>query len=226
MKKAFVILSLYNEEKHLLKTLRDLSKTKINVICVDDGSTDKSASIIKTFLKKYKNFVLLQHPVNLGKGSAMKTGAEYAFQHKNADFIIFMDSDGQHSVDDIPKFMNKLESGNYDIVFGSRKFDNGAPFVRHFGNKIASLLARLLFGIRLSDAICGFRALTKTAYKKIKWESAGYGVEIEMVARVGKWKMRYLEIPVKTVYIDAVKGVTLLDAFGILFQVIKWKLNL
>ena len=74
--------------------------------------------------------------------------------------------------------------------------------------------------------ICGFRGLTKRGYQKVKWESNGYGVEMEIVARVGKYNVRHTEVPVETLYLNDVKGVTLLDAFGILAEVVKLKLTL
>jgi hypothetical protein len=98
------------------------------------------------------------------------------------------------------------------------------PLVRFLGNKFASVLISLLFGIYVSDLICGFRAFTKNAYKKIKWESRGYGIETEMIIKTGKAGLRHCEVPVETVYYDRFKGVTILDAFSILFDVFKWRL--
>ena len=90
---------------------------------------------------------------------------------------------------------------------------------------MASVVIRIFFGIYVSDPICGFRAITAGAYKKIRWQSVGYGVESEILARVGKNKLRFSEIPVDTIYHDRDKGVTILDAFAVLVDVIKWKLS-
>ena len=155
----------------------------------------------------------------------MKTGADWAFEN-GAGAIIFMDSDGQHEAEDLSKFINVLESGKYDVVFGSRNFGYGVPLVRYLGNKFASVVMALLFKAYVSDVVCGFKGLTKEAYNKIRWESPGYAVEAEIVARLGKNKLRYREVPVKTIYHDKVKGVTILDAFGIFGEVIKWKLTI
>lgn len=221
--KIFVVVPLFNEKKHIADVIKDISAYKLPVVVVDDGSSDNSELIIKNL--EFKNLTFLEHGVNLGKGAAMKTGAEYAFS-KGADAVIFMDADGQHKASDLSGFIKLLNGGKYDVVFGSRNLNMGVPFVRYMGNKIASVIAAFLFGTYVSDAICGFRALTKRGYKRVKWESVGYGVEIEMVARVGKYKISHTEIPVETVYYDHVKGVTLLDAFGILGQVVKWKLTI
>jgi glycosyltransferase involved in cell wall biosynthesis len=197
-----------------------LTKYKLPIIVVDDGSNDNSVQK----LKKPK-IQLLEHKINLGKGSAMKTGADWAFSH-GADAIIFMDSDGQHNADDLPKFVEALESKKYDVVFGTRNSSYGVPLIRFLGNKFASILMNVMFKIFVTDVLCGFRGLTKNAYEKLRWNSTGYGVETEIVARVGKANLSHCEVPVGTIYHEKLKGVTILDAFGILGQVITWKFTI
>ena len=94
------------------------------------------------------------------------------------------------------------------------------------GNKLASVLVGFMFGIYVSDLICGFRGLTKNAYKKIKWESTGYGVETEMVIRTKKNGLSHCEVPVETVYYDNYKGVSIIDALGVLVNLFRWRLTL
>lgn len=217
MKSIYIVIPVFNESGRLSKLIRELRVSKYqNIVLVDDGSD-------KNYKLKIINYKLLRHMVNLGKGAAMKTGAEYAFS-QGAGAVIFMDSDGQHKVSDLPKFIAKLKEGD-EVVFGSRNFHMGVPMVRFLGNKVASIVVSLLFGIYVSDLLCGFRAMTRKAYQKIKWESQGYAVETEMAINVAKKRVRYCEVPVKAVYYSSVKGVTLLDAFEILFSVIKWRLT-
>jgi len=221
--KIYIVIPFYNEERQIGKVVKSLAKYNLPVVLVDDGSSDRSRFKIQEL--RFKNETLLTHKVNLGKGAAMKTGADYAFA-KGADAVVFMDGDNQHKANDLPKFINALKSGKYDMVFGSRNLGLGVPLVRFLGNKFASVVASALFGIYVSDSICGFRALTKKAYNKIKWDSNGYGVEIEMVARTGKTGLSHVEVPVESVYYDKVKGVTALDAFGILLEVVKLRLTI
>jgi len=214
--KIVIVVPVYNEEKHLDSFLKDLIKTEFEIVVVDDGSNDSSYEIVK----KYKVH-LLRHKINLGKGAAMKTGAEAAFS-LGADAVVFMDSDGQHKVEDLPEFIKKINEG-YDVVLGSRNLGLKVPLVRFLGNKFASVLINLLFSIYISDILCGFRAVTKKAYKKMDLESQGYGIETEMVIKIKQNKLKYCEVPVATVYYDKVKGVTILDAFSVLFNVIFWR---
>lgn len=221
--KFFLVIPLYNEEKYIVDVVRGLAKYKLPVIVVDDGSTDKSVQKLQN--SKTPKLKLLTHKVNLGKGAAMKTGANYAFEH-GADAIIFMDSDNQHEAGDLIKFIDALESKNYDIVFGTRNYSYGVPLIRFLGNKFASILMNVMFKIFVTDVLCGYKGLTEKAYKKIKWSSSGYGVETEIVARVGKTKLSHCEVTVETIYHEKVKGVTILDAFGILGQIIIWKFTI
>lgn len=226
--RIFVVIPLFNEEKHIAGVLKGVLKYGLPVVVVDDGSTDMSKPKIDEFRKTNpsvgRKVVFLEHQINLGKGAAMKTGANYAYSHK-ADAVIFVDADGQHEPKELAKFIGILETQKYDVVFGSRNYGYGVPLVRYLGNKLASVVIASLFNIYVSDVICGFRALTKKAYKKMRWESDGYGVETEMVVMVGKNKLKFCEVPVEAIYHDNVKGVTILDAFGILFSVLKWKLT-
>lgn len=216
-------MPVHNEEERVLGVLKDLQKENYQVVVVDDGSSDGTS--LKLRATSNPKLTILSHKINLGKGAALKTGCEYAFK-SGAEAVILMDSDGQHAVSDLPKFVEKLKTGEFDIVFGSRNLNLGVPFVRYMGNKIASVIVSLMFGIYVSDLISGFRAITKKGYSKIKWESTGYGVETEMVVRVKKTNLKYCEIAVETIYFDNYKGVSILDAFGVLTNLLYWKVKI
>lgn len=220
LKKYVVVIPAHNEASRIGKILRKLKECTLSVIVVDDGSVDNTDIV----LKKSKEILSIRHKINLGKGAAMKTGCDLAFKN-GADAVIFMDADGQHNVADIDKFIKALDRG-YDVMFGSRNLSYGVPFVRYLGNKFGSVVISLLFGIYISDLLCGFRAITKGAYKRIKWESNRYGVETEMTIRTAKEKLRYCEVPVETIYLDGVKGVTLFDAVNIFLDVVRWKFTI
>lgn len=217
--KIYIVVPAYNEGKRIGKVLKELQSQRLPVIVVDDGSKDNT---FKEVLKS--KYLALRHRINLGKGAAMKTGAMAAFE-LGADAVIFMDSDGQHKVEDLPNFIKTLNKKT-DIVFGSRNLGLKMPFVRFAGNKVASVFVNILFGIYVSDLVCGFRAITKKAFAKIMWESTGYGVETEMVIRTAKSGLIHCEVPVKTVYYDQYKGVSIMDAFDILFSVLRWRIKL
>jgi len=219
--KITIIMPAYNENHRLTDLLKKIRKMTavMDVVVVDDGS------LIPVKSKTIPKITVLRHEINLGKGAAMKTGAEFAFSH-NAEAVIFMDSDGQHDPQELVKFINKLNEG-YDIVFGSRRPSLDTPLVRLVGNKFASAYMNLVFGVFIKDILSGYRGLTYRAYKQLKWESSKYGVETEMIARLGRHphSLRYIELPIETIYIDKYKGVTVIDALKILINSIWWKLS-
>lgn len=214
----FVVIPSFNEARRIENVLEEIESFDFPIIVVDDGSRDS------TFEKAKKHKVtLIRHRINLGKGAALKTGCEAALS-MGADAIIMMDSDGQHKAEDLPKFLEKIQSGKYDVIFGSRNMNLGVPLIRFIGNKLASVLISLLFGVYISDLICGYRAITKKAFVQMQLQSSDYGIETEMIVKTAKLNLRYCEIPIKAIYYDKFKGVTILDAFGVLLNVIKWRI--
>ncbi len=215
--KASIIIPAYNEEKHIGQVIRKTRRFCKNIIVVDDGSKDR------TYEKaKKENVTVLKHTINLGKGAALKTGSEYAIR-KEYDILVFMDSDGQHMPEDIPRFLKALK-GN-DIIFGSRELNKNMPGILKFGNWFINKINKILFGITIGDTQSGFRAMTAKAYKKIRWQSTGYSVESEMIANVGKKKLKYKEIKIKTIYSDKYKGTTIIDGIRIVLNMIWWKIT-
>ena len=218
--KIFLIIPSFNEGGRLKKTINQAKKhiKEKNIVVIDDGSRTPEK------LPKNSQAILIRHQINLGKGEAMKTGAEYAFNN-GADAIIYIDADLQHNPNYLPQFKKLLK--NHDMVFASRRPTLNAPMIRLLGNKLASIYINILFGIYISDLLSGYRALNKKAYKLLKWTSPRYGVETEMVARLGKHKnqLKWAEFPIETIYVNKYKGVTIIDAIKILINSIWWKLS-
>ena len=212
----FVIIPAYNEGKHLTEVIRKTKRYARNIIVVDDGSSDKTYEKAKS-----ANVVALRHSVNLGKGAALKTGVEYAIR-EGAKRLIFMDADGQHKPEDIPRFLDALKNG--DVVFGFRRLNKNMPFVLKFGNAFINKISSILFNVKLKDTQSGYRAMTEKAYKKIVWQSNSYSVESEMVARVGKKHLKYKEIAIQTIYSNKYKGTTIIDGLKIVLNMLWWKI--
>jgi hypothetical protein len=80
-----------------------------------------------------------------------------------------------------------------------------------------------LYGISLNDTQCGFRAFSKDAYKKIRWNASDYSMESEMISRTGKQKLKYVQIPIETIYSDRYKGTTVIDGIKIVLNMFWWK---
>ncbi|MFT4303348.1 MAG: glycosyltransferase family 2 protein [Candidatus Woesearchaeota archaeon] len=203
----------YNESKNISKSINETLKYAKNLVVVDDGSKDNTFQIIE----KTKGIHKLKHIINLGKGAALKTGIEYAINNGGRK-LVFIDSDGQHQPKEIPKFLELLNK--YDIVFGYRRLNKKMPIIFRIGNKLLNTGIYLLFGMNLRDTQSGYRAITSETYKKIKWKSTSYTVESEMIANAGKRRLKYIEIPISTIYANKHKGTTVLDGIKIMFDMI------
>jgi glycosyltransferase involved in cell wall biosynthesis len=216
--KIWIVIPANNEEKYLETVLTKVRAFTNNIIVVDDGSQDKTLSIAKKHAKH-----VLHHQVNLGKGAALKTGCDFAFNTKKATSVIVMDSDDQHDPAELPLFEKALQKN--EIVFGVRGFQ-GMPKIRAIGNTLLSALVAILFGMYIPDILSGYKAFTQKAYQNIRWESSAYGVELEIAVRVAKTKTEYETVAIATIYHDLDRGMTLLDALGILAHIISWRISL
>lgn len=156
MPKISVILPAHNEAEALETVLpRLLSAAPAHeVIVVDDGSTDATASVAERHGVR-----LIRHPYCTGNGAAVKSGARAA----TGDILVFMDADGQHDPADIPRLVAKLEEG-YDMVVGARESSGHASWGRRLANFIYSRFASVIVGRRIPDLTSGFRAVRRNKF--------------------------------------------------------------
>ena len=217
-KKVFAVIPAHNEDKHIHSIIKETKKYVDKVIVVDDGSKDKTEETSKN-----RKVSVLRHLINLGKGAALKTGCDYAAKNK-ADIILVIDADAQHNPDEIPKFLEEI-SNNHDVVLSYRRQNRNMPFILKLGNWFINKTISFLYGIKIKDSQCGYRAFSRKAYKKLRWKASDYSMESEMIARIGKHKLSYIEVPIETIYSDKYKGTTVLDGIKIVFDLLLWRLN-
>jgi glycosyltransferase involved in cell wall biosynthesis len=216
--KVCIVIPAYNEEKTISDIVEEAKKYSEDVVVVDDGSSDDTRK-----LAKERGAKVLQHAVNLGVGSATTTGNNYAVS-RGFDIIVNLDSDGQHSSSAIPKGVELLESGGYDIVIGSRFLERTKkmPGILKLGNRFLTLFNRKVFGSNISDTQSGFRIVTADAWKKLSPISMGYAICSEISASIGIKRLKYAEIPIETIYLDTFKGTTILDGIKIFVSMVQW----
>lgn len=220
--KKYVLITLYNESPRIKKVLENLKE--YNLILVNDGSTDNTLEIIKS----YKNAHIITYKENRGKGYALQKGLRYAKKVK-IERLILMDGDGQHNPNEIKKFDAKLDEG-YDVVLGSRfiKNQSNVPAMRKiilFGGK---LIERLVIGVKLTDAHNGFRAMGKNAIRNILLTENRMAYASQLMFEIKKHNLSYCEVPVKIKYtketLDKGTG-SLITGFKILFRLIGLKIK-
>ena len=164
MRQKILIVPVYNEEKMVIKTLNEVFFSVNAIIIINDGSTDSSAKKITEWIKDKSNIYLISSKINQGKSQALRKGfikiGELLREGKinSEDIIITIDADGQHLGGDMDVICNYFVKGDYDLVITRRDFAK-YPLFKIIGNKILSLTASLLSGIKYNDIECGFRLM-------------------------------------------------------------------
>jgi len=206
---------LYNEGPVVEGVVREARAVFPNIACVDDGSSDDSVERARA-----GGAVVVQHPVNLGQGAALQTGIDYALAQPGAEYFVTFDSDGQHSVDDALAMVGRLRTEPLDIVVGSRFLDDrtNASALKKLVLRMAVLFERMATGVKLTDAHNGLRALNRTAATSIRITQNRMAHASEIVAEIGRKKLRYAEQPVHILYTDysRAKGQSLWNSVNIL----------
>jgi glycosyltransferase involved in cell wall biosynthesis len=160
---------------------------------IDDGSTDGTAAQVPDADQ------VLRHTANRGKGAALQTGITRALAG-DAEWIVTLDADGQHSPAEIPRLLEPLERGTADLVLGARARTEAMPLPRRFSNWLSSTLATRVGGVGVPDAQTGFRAFTAHLARAVKPAETRYDFEAAflLASLAGGW--RVVSVPVPTIY--------------------------
>ena len=190
-----VIVPTYNNHKTLKKVLDSVLYFTPNVIIVNDGSTDSTPEI----LKSYSELTQIHHPENLGKGRALRNGFRKAIEMK-FEYAITIDSDGQHFASDIPNFIAEIQNVPNSLLIGSRNMtQENVPKKSSFGNKFSNFWFKFETGIKLEDTQSGFRLYPLNLIPK-KFYTNKFEFEIEVIVR-SAWKgITVKNIPIQVLY--------------------------
>lgn len=156
--KISVVLPAKNEAGAIKETIHKIKQLNFihEIIVVNDGSTDGTQKIAEQAGAK-----VVSHPYSKGNGAAIKTGARNAI----GDVIVFMDADGQHDPEDIPRLIAKIEEG-YDLVVGARQKGSQASVGRGVANSLYNNLATYMSDHKVEDLTSGFRAVRAEKFKE------------------------------------------------------------
>jgi len=200
LKKLTIIIPCYNEEKLIIPVLEKVLRTKLNydldkqIIVVNDGSTDNSASAINRFCEENSSVIPIHQSNNSGKGSAIRTALAIA----QGDIIIIQDADFEYDPDDYNKLLHPIIDGHADVVYGSRFMGSGPHRVLFFfhtiGNKFLTFLSNLFTGLNLTDMETGYKMFRADVLKKIRLKENRFGFEPEVTAKASRIKnIRFYE---------------------------------
>ena len=234
--KLSIIIPVFNEEKTISEILKRVSETKISgvekqIIVINDGSTDSTASKIHNFLVKHPDIKIINHTKNQGKGAAVRTGIKNA----TGDYIIIQDADLEYSPKDIEKLIKPVLNGTSKVVYGTRlkrlpsfsKEERTPQFLLHYvGNKFLSLLTSILYGQWITDMETCYKLFPRKAVEDMKLNARGFEFEPEITAKLLKKGYKILEIPISTKprgYDEGKKLNTFRDGFIALWTLLKYR---
>jgi len=212
--KVTVIIPAYNEETKIAEVISELKQYPYNVVVVDDCSRDNTGEV----LQKIEGITVLRHLINRGQGAALRTGTEYALR-QGADIIVHFDADGQMMAREIGEMVEFLLKNNADIVLGSRFLGKASnvPFLKKLVLKAGIWFTYFFSGIKLTDTHNGFRVLTRGAAEAIEINQDRMAHASEILDKIVKKKLKWLEYPVTIRYSDysKAKGQSPLNALKI-----------
>jgi len=211
----FIIIPAYNEAEMIQQTLKPLLEYGCRVVVVDDGSTDGTGAQLGAL-----PVTVIRHIVNLGQGAALQTGMTYALS-QGAGVIVHFDADGQHNHRDIQRLVQPVLAGQADVALGSRFLNKEdtreIPLLKRFLLRLATLFTVVVSGIRLTDTHNGFRAFSRAAAQRIDIRENGMAHASEIIHKIARAKLSYVEVPVHVLYTDYSrrKGQSVLNSVNI-----------
>lgn len=197
--KLTIIIPCYNEKDTLRKCVEKVLRIKsddlaLEVIVVDDKSTDNSYNIAMELSSKHPEISVLRHEVNQGKGAALRTG----FKHATGDLVAIQDADLEYDPFDLPRLIKPILEGSADVVFGSRFVTGGERRVLYFWhyitNKFLTLASNMFTDINLTDMETCYKVFKREIIEKIEIQENRFGFEPEITAKVAQLGVRIYEL--------------------------------
>ncbi|WP_077922197.1 glycosyltransferase family 2 protein [Spirosoma sp. 209] len=197
--RVLAVVPCFNEQAAIATVVDETNRVKrrhglnLDVLVVNDQSTDDSLAIIQTLECLYLNL-----PVNLGIGGAMHAGYKYAFR-QGYDIAVQIDGDGQHPAGELLKILEPIFADKADVVIGSRFLERTgfqSTYVRRLGIRYFRWLNQLLIGTSIHDSTSGFRAFNRRTICITNSYYPDEYPEPESIVQFGLHKLRILEVPV------------------------------
>ncbi len=227
--KVSIIIPCYNEKNTVEKIVEAVRSAPIEskeIILVDDCSEDGTQTILKETISPMVDRIIY-HPVNRGKGAALRSG----FAAATGDIVLVQDADLEYNPEDYPVLLEPLLSGKADVVFGSR-FMGGRPhrvlFFWHMaGNRFLTLLSNMFTNLNLTDMETGYKAFKASLIKSIQIEEDRFGIEPEIIAKLARTGARIYEVGISyngRTYREG-KKINWKDGFRAIYAIVKYNLQ-
>ena len=168
--KLSVVMPVYNERATLREVVERVFSVGLDIemLCVDDGSTDGSREILEGLQKQWPQMRVILQPKNMGKGAALRRG----IQEATGDYVIIQDADLEYDPKDYKQLLGPLESGQADVVYGSRFLGSGPHRVLYFwhsvGNSVLTLLSNMLTNLNMTDMETCYKVFRREVIQSIR----------------------------------------------------------
>lgn len=213
MDRKIVIIPTYNEKENIEAIIRKVFSLEgdFNVLIIDDGSPDGTASIVKSLQEEFpERLFMIEREGKLGLGTAYLTGFKWSLEN-GYDYIFEMDADFSHNPDDLPRLYRACSEEGADLAIGSR-YCHGVsvvdwPIGRIVMSYYASVYVRIVLGMKVYDTTAGFKCYSRKVLETIDLDAVemkGYGFQIEMKYTTYKLGFKIKEVPI--IFINRQKG--------------------
>jgi glycosyltransferase involved in cell wall biosynthesis len=198
--KLSVLMPVYNEARTLRTIVRRVLDAPVDggleLVAVDDGSSDRSFEVLQELASSDDRIVVLQHPVNRGKGAAIRT----AIARMTGDIAVVQDSDLEYDPAEFPRLLKPIVEDRADAVFGSRFAASPERRVllywHSLGNRILTWFTNILNDLNLTDMETGYKAVRADILKDLRLGSERFGIEPELTTRLAQAGARIYEVPI------------------------------